>query len=92
VLKVPLVEGEVIDLDISAGPIKVKLRARLRGGAVAVAVDTEPWAVVVANNLGKGRTPQRSRVSVGEPLQLLLKNPEAGEIRVTLGYVDTKPE
>ncbi|MFZ9887685.1 MAG: protein kinase domain-containing protein [Myxococcota bacterium] len=92
VLKVPLVEGEVIDLDISAGPIQVKLRARLRGGAVALSVDTEPWAVVVANNLGKGRTPQRSRVSVGEPLQLLLKNPEAGEMRVTLGYVDAKPE
>ncbi len=89
IAKLPLLAGEDRTLTVSGGALTVKLRVSAADGVVDVRVDTEPWAIVRANNIGRGRTPQALRVLAGEPVQLVLKHPEAGEMKVTLGFSRT---
>jgi serine/threonine-protein kinase len=84
--QMPLLEGQTRKVSIVGGaPFTVRLSVTPTGEGASVRLKTEPWAIVVANNIGKGKTPQTLRLRRGQRLRLQLKNPAAGEMTVSLG-------
>ena len=76
-------EATALQIDKESGaPFGVKMRVRIDdAGNATVDVDSEPWAVVRVNGIGKGKTPMRGLLL---PAQIELSNPTAGKMSVSL--------
>ncbi len=76
-------EGEATTLSINhddGAPFTVRFKVR----ADSFDVDSEPWAIVRVNGLGKGRTPQRGLPLGTRRAQIELVNPAGGKMTVSL--------
>ena len=85
---VTVYDGERGTLTLS-GPLATKLRYKREGGELSLSVKSTPWAIVRVNNIGKGKTPARLRLKPGRQTKILLKNPKAGELSLTVKYTPT---
>ncbi|MCC7070118.1 MAG: serine/threonine protein kinase [Deltaproteobacteria bacterium] len=73
-----VVQGEVSVIGVTGGPFEVRLavRAADSGGATMV-VESEPWAIVQVDSMGRGRTPVRDlALAAGKRVTLTFKSPK----------------
>lgn len=84
--KLALGDSTVLSVDDDAAPYQLKLRARADAdGNVTFDVESEPWAIVRVDGVGKGRSPQKSiALPAGRRIELELTNPKAGLMKLTL--------
>ncbi len=71
------------------GPITVTLRVTAQpGGGARVAVESDPWAILRVDNVGRGRTPILDvAVPAGRKVELSLSSPKAeGQVELTLSF------
>jgi eukaryotic-like serine/threonine-protein kinase len=61
-------------LRIDGAPFALTLKAT-DGDTVTVQLQSEPWAIVTVDNVGKGRTPQTFTLTKGKRTAIALKNP-----------------
>jgi len=75
-------EATVLVIDKSDGaPFGVRFKVRENG----FDVDTDPWAIVRVDGLGKGKTPQKAvALPPDRAVSVELVNPAAGKMVVTL--------
>ena len=54
-------------------------------GTASVDVDTDPWAIVRVDGVGRGKSPQKGlALPSGRPAQIELTSPTAGKMTVSL--------
>ena len=77
-------ETTTLSVDDAGAPYQLKVRVRAdAAGSVTFDVETEPWAVVRVDGVGKGKTPQRG-LPLGHHVELELANPKAGTMHLSL--------
>lgn len=77
-----LAQGGSTTLRIEGGPFAVTLKVQ-HGEPTTVTVQSEPWAIVTVDNVGRGRTPQPVTLAPGTRVSVTLKSPGASPM--TLG-------
>jgi serine/threonine protein kinase len=84
--KLAVGDSTVLTIADAEAPYQLKLRARADAeGNVTFDVESEPWAIVRVDGVGKGRSPQRAiALPAGRRIELELTNPKAGLMKLTL--------
>lgn len=72
-------QGELSTLAVSGGPFELRLSVRANTGDTAVlTVESEPWALVQVDSMGRGKTPLGGiALPPGKRVVLTLKSPKA---------------
>lgn len=84
--EIPLAGSTVLSIVDKSAPFRLSARVRADAeGRVTFDVDTDPWAIVVLNGLGQGRTPLRGlALPSNGPARLELKNPQGARMTFSL--------
>jgi serine/threonine protein kinase len=78
-------------VDDREAPFKLRLRVRADGQGARVAVESDPWAIVRVDQVGRGRTPVADVVvAAGKKTLLSLQNPSGAAMDVSLTVTPTK--
>ena len=74
-----IAQGELSTLAVSGGPFELRLSVRANSGDAAVlTVESEPWALVQVDSMGRGKTPLGGiALPPGKRVVLTLKSPKA---------------
>jgi len=75
----------VLVVDDRQAPFKLRLKVRSADGSARIAVDSEPWAIVRVDQVGRGRTPvDNIAVPYGKKTLLSLQNPAGAAMEISL--------
>jgi serine/threonine protein kinase len=79
-------------VDDRQAPFKVRLRVRAdRAGGARIAIDTDPWAIVRVDQVGRGRTPVADvAVAAGKKTLFSLQNPTGAAMDISLTVTPSK--
>jgi serine/threonine-protein kinase len=89
VVKGPRVLGSrlptVLVVDDRQAPFQLRLKLRAGDGGAQLGIESEPWAIVRVDQVGRGRTPVANvAVSFGKKTLLSLQNPGGASMEVSL--------
>ncbi len=82
----------VLVVDDRQAPFKLRLKLRNTADGARVSIDSEPWAIVRVDQIGRGRTPVVDvPVAAGKKVLLSLQNPGGAVMEVSLTLTPTRP-
>ncbi len=85
---VPAKGAAVLVVDDKEAPFKLKLKVSVDdGGAPLLSLESDPWAIVRVDSVGKGKTPVSAvALTPGKKTQLSLQNPSGAAMDVSVTF------